>query len=258
MSTTFPLPELPRFRDVDPIVRNARVATDAPRVPWDVFTRDKFQWQPGEHVSLIGPTGLGKTTLLLNLLPFHPYVVVFATKPRDDTMERLVVESGYQKLETWRSIPARDMPRRILWPNAKRIDAEERQRAVFRDAFDRIYREGGWTVALDELWFITNKLNLKSEIETYYSQARSLGISVIAGTQRPAYVPLMMYDQATHLFLWRSTDVRNLQRLSEINAANTSAIRNIVANLDKFQVLYVNTRDGQMFRTRTPIPKRER
>jgi ABC-type nitrate/sulfonate/bicarbonate transport system ATPase subunit len=44
--------------------RLARVATDAPRIPWADFLANHFQWERGEHVALIGPTGQGKTTMM--------------------------------------------------------------------------------------------------------------------------------------------------------------------------------------------------
>lgn len=241
------------MRDVDTASMSwlARVSTVAPRVPWDKFTESVFQWERGEHVALLGPTGQGKTFLLRALLPMHPYVVVMATKPRDDVMTQLITR-GYTKLERWGSYPARDMPRRVLWPDATKVGSLDHQRDVFEDAFERIYREGSWTVAIDELWFMTKVLRLELPVRIYLLQARSLGISLLTATQRPKFVPLEVYDQSTHLFFWRDNDENNLKRLSEINARGGRAIRSIVMNLEKHQVLYVNTRDGVMVRTRVP------
>lgn len=230
----------------------ARLATDAPRIPWDVFTRDYLQWNAGEHFALIGPTGQGKTTMLFNLLQFHPYLVVFATKPRDESMERLIAQ-GYLRMDRWRSIDPRDWPRRVLWPDATTIDSVERQHEVFLHAFGAIYREGGWTVALDETWYVANTLKLGHEIKMYLLQGRSLGISLLCATQRPASVPLEIYDQSTHLMFWRDNDEANLKRLSGISWRSADMIRRIVSNLDRHQVLYINTRTGRMVRTRCPV-----
>lgn len=231
--------------------RMAQLSTEAPRIPWDVFVRDHLRWDSGEHFALIGPTGQGKSTMLLNLLPLHPYMVIFATKPRDRTFDALA-SHGYLKMERWQSIPADNYPRRLLWPDASKPKSEPRQREVFDDAFSRIYREGGWTVALDELWYIDNVLKMEDWVERYLSQARSLDISLLTATQRPADIPLMVYDQSTHLMFWRDNDERNLQRMSGIGYRSAALIRGIVSNLERYQVLYVNTRTGRMCRTRCP------
>lgn len=240
-----------RDQDTNSVAWLSRVSTDAPRVPWDKFTSQVFRWERGEHVALLGPTGQGKTFLLRALLPMHPYVVIMATKPRDDVMTALITR-GYTKLERWGKYPAKDMPRRVLWPDATHIDSLDRQREIFHDAFSRIYREGGWTVAIDELWFITKVLKLETDIRIFLLQARSLDISLLTATQRPKMVPLEVYDQSTHLFFWRDNDDNNLKRLSEINARGGRLIRSVVMNLERHQVLYVNTRDGTMVRTRVP------
>ena len=231
--------------------RLARVATEVPRVPWDRFIRDELRWNSGEHFALIGPTGQGKTTMLLNLLPFHPYVVVFATKPRDATMDALI-RSGYYRMDEWRSLDPRDFPRRVLWPDATRLDSIMHQRDSFHSAFGAIYREGGWTVAIDETWYMANELKLGHDIKVFLLQARSLGISLVCATQRPAMIPVEIYDQSTHIMFWRDNDETNLKRISGISYRSADLIRHVVSNLESHQVLYINTRTGRMVRTRCP------
>jgi energy-coupling factor transporter ATP-binding protein EcfA2 len=259
---TFPIPPLPRMsregislpgnRALADSVRMAQVSTKAPRIPWDEFITDILVWRQGEHMALIGPTGQGKTNQLTQLLPLHPFVVVFATKPKDESMVRLINYGGYYPIRRWQSLDPHKFPRRVLWPDAMSLDSEAKQREVFRDAFNRIYREGGWTIAIDELWYVINILGLGREVKTYLLQARALGISLLMATQRPAWVPLEVYDQSTHLFFWRDNDENNLRRLSGISFRSADLIRSIVADLDQFQVLYVNTRTGFMCRTRAP------
>jgi hypothetical protein len=252
MTAGFAVPNLGTARGQhDADTRNRRLSVQAPRVPWDVFIRERFQWGSGEHVALIGPTGQGKTTLLLNLLPEHPYVVVFANKPRDRTMDALV-RQGYKKMRKWRSIPARSAPRRVLWPEARVLRSDASQREVFVDAMNRIYREGGWTLVLDETSYITKDLNLDAEVKTFLRLGRSLEISLVTSIQRPAWVPLEIYSQSTHLFIWRTNDESDLTRLSGLGAANNATARMVVENLEPYQVLYINTRTGEMVRTRAP------
>lgn len=231
----------------------AAISRDAPRIPFDKFVRT-MDWRRGEHVSLIGPTGTGKTNLMISLLPMHPFTVVFATKPHDATMDALI-QSGYHRMDRWQTLPARQYPRRVLWPDATKLRSQGVQKEVFEDALERIYRERGWTVAVDEAMYLSTTLRLRAELITYYTQARSLELSLVCATQRPANVPVEMYDQATHLFLWRDNDSKNLDRLSEINYGNKTLMRKLVSQLEQHQVLYVNSRTGRMCRTRPPLVK---
>lgn len=251
---SFASPQLPRtaWRD-DATRRAARFSVEAPRVPWDRFATEYLgAWKAGEHFALIGPTGQGKTTMLMNLLPYRPYVVVFATKPRDASMDEFI-RAGYVKWRKWRSEPAREIPRRVLWPDATKLDSETTQREVFHDAMAKIYVEGGWTLAIDETWYMIQTLKMEREIKTYLLQARALGISLVCATQRPAFVPLEIYDQSTHLMFWRDNDESNLKRLSGISWRSADLIRSVVADLERHQVLYINTRTGEMLRTRCPF-----
>lgn len=225
----------------------------APRVPWDVFI-SRLNWEQGEHVGLIGPTGQGKTTLLMNLLPLRTYTAVLATKPRDDSMDRLITR-GYLKMDQWSAIPPERAPKRVVWPNAGSIDSQDKQTRIFRHAYSEIYREGGWCTVVDEGFYMSEILGLKKEMRVVWTQGRSLGISHVVATQRPRWVPLEMYDQSTHLFMWLNNDDESLRRMSGLGVASADIVRALVQDLETHQCLYVNTRTGVMMRTRAPSPR---
>lgn len=238
------------------------VQATAPRVPWPDFVA-QLDWRQGEHFGLIGPTGGGKTVMLLELIKHRDFVVLCATKARDGSLSGLVVpwyetwsergDYGYTVMRRWYPRSAKRFPRRILWPRVSTIDATSMQQQVFEHAFSAIYREGGWCVALDEVSYMTNTLSLAKEVKMLLMQGRSLGISVIAATQRPAYVPLEIYSQSTHLMFWQDADGRNLKRIGEMNYTRRDEIAALVALLERHQVLYVNTRTGQMVRTHVEV-----
>lgn len=240
----------------------AEIARQMPRVPWPEFYNDVFAPEIGEHIAILGPTGNGKTYLTNALLPKYPFVALFATKAQDVAMEALIKREGYARLAQWRALSVQDYPRRVLWPNASSINAEEHQKQVFSDALGRIFRERGrpahkpvgWTLGIDEFWFVANQLGMWRQLQTFMFQGRSLGHTLIAATQRPSEVPVGLYTSATHLFFFRFNDARDVKRLGEINMRSSGLVTKVVTNLEAHQVLYVNTRTGRMARTRTPHP----
>lgn len=201
---------------------------------------------------MIGPTGCGKTTLATKLLPIRSYVAVMATKPRDPILKTFQ-NMGYTVTRNWPPrLPPEIAPRVVFWPKSETMDSIKRQAPQVGAALRDIYRQGGWTVYFDELRYVTDFLGLKREVELLLLQGRSLGVSVVCGAQRPAWLPLTVYDQATHLFLWRESDRRNLQRMGELGGVDSNRIMRVLPKLEKHECLYVNTRDGEMFRT---VPK---
>lgn len=211
-----------------------------PSITWDEFYKS-FAWRQGEHIGMIGPTGSGKTTLALSLLSKRKYITIFGTKPKDSTLDELK-KHNFKRVKTWDSLPADRYPRRILWPDATSLYAAVNQRNQFRKGFEQIYLQGGWCLYIDELWFMCKVLGLEFEVKTYLLQARSLGISLVAASQRPRFIPLEVYDQSTHLFFWRDNDESNLSRISGIAWLSANLVRSAVAKLEPHQVLYINTR----------------
>lgn len=216
-------------------------------VDWDTFVRERFAWRQGEHVSLVGPTGAGKTTLALAILPLRSYVTVLATKPVDPVLTRLR-RRGYVKVPAWPPPPTAQ--RVLLWPKFRgRPDLPTQRRAV-SDALVEMFAVGGWTVYADELAYLCQMLKLDTDMRLLWQQGRALKLTIVGGTQRPAWVPLELYSQATHLFFWRANDKRDLDRIGGIGSMNPAVVREQVVNLPEYAVLHVNTRAGTMVTTR--------
>lgn len=241
--------------------RLATYSTVAPIMNWERFTDTMFDPIPGEHVGIIGSTGQGKTTLMNRVLPMFPFTAVFGTKNNDATMDVLIERYSYMKMPHWRQISAKDVPRRVIWPPSGKLkEIVPTQQKVFSDAFDHIWAEGGrpkknpvgWAVGIDELWWFTQVLKLDLYIRILFQQGRSSGISLIAATQRPAWVPTEMYSAPTHLFFFQESDDANLARIGEIDGGNKALVRSLVTNLSHHQVLYINNRRGIMARTSAP------
>lgn len=219
----------------------------------------EIRWEQGEHVSIVGPTGYGKTTIEKALIKLRSAVVVIGTKPRaphgDPNLAGLIKSDGFVRIKTWPPPrPPYMMPKVLLWPDWKGSADTAANAELFREAFADIFAVGKWCVCADELAFLVRRFGLKTELEDMWGQGRSLKISLLGCTQRPAWVPLEMYSMATHLFLFACNDDRDLARIQGIGGVDPATIRRIVRRLRKYEFLYVNTATKRLVLSRTPAP----
>lgn len=217
---------------------------------WSSFLA-RFRWYQGEHVTLVGPTGSGKTTLARAILPKRRTVLVLAAKPRDPLIGELK-RDGYHVMKRWSQPIYEATPKVIYWPKINDPADVIGQREGFMQALADCYRRGGVCVYIDELQYVMDRefLGMAPLGKLLWQQGRSLGVSVVGGTQRPAHIPLAAYSQATHLFFWNSNDAADTKRLREIGGrVDPKRLEQSIRSLDGHSVLYVNTRTGELIET---------
>jgi hypothetical protein len=61
-----------------------------------------------------------------------------------------------------------------------------------------------------------------------------------------------MYSQPRFLLFWRTNDRNDMKAFAEMNGQDPEPVRQIVAQLDKFELLAVDTDKGELVRTRPP------
>lgn len=218
--------------------------TNVSVVSWPTFTAQfSNDWRQGEHVTILGATGMGKSALAFSILPIRKYVCVIATKPNDPLIDDA---KGYQVTRQW-PVDFQLFPRVVFWPKIASIDDVAEQRGAVNRVLYNIYTSGGWCVYIDETRYVAESpLKLAKALEMLWLQGRSNNVSLVATSQRPAWVPLEAYSQATHLFMFRESDKRNLARLGEIGGVDTEQIVYAVRRLPVHDALYVNTRTGEL------------
>lgn len=203
---------------------------------------------------MVGRTGCGKTTAALALLPLRSHAVFLSTKPsgKDSTVRELHA-AGWHRMERWDPNEALLRRRVVLEPRYRTMADKPAQAAALREALASIFTMGGWCVAADETYHLSRNLRLDGELRDLWMQGRSLGVTLLAGTQRPVHVPVEMWTQASYSLVWRMTDRRDVDHLKEAGAS-PDALKRLVQQLDRYECVVVRQTTGEMIRTTPPPP----
>lgn len=217
------------------------------------FLEEVWDYHAGEHVTVLAPSGGGKTHLSYELLEVSAkpdlQAVVFVMKPRDETVDRFSKRAKFRITRQWP--PPLKMrleskpPGWVLWPETSfdpDVD-ESRQYAVFKTAILQCYKRGDRILFADETYSLENELpngGLTKQLRTVHTKGRSMRCGIWSASQRAAYINRWAY-QAHHLFLGGDTDDDAQKRLSEIGAAvDKRLVRQIVADLELYEWLYIH------------------
>jgi DNA helicase HerA-like ATPase len=227
--------------------------TPIPYIDWDEFLAT-FEFEQGQHITMVGATGSGKTTLALKLLEYREFMIVLATKNRDESLYPKLEAKGYLLTDQtdldWHQTPKVIFRPKLQSPSG---EAKEEQKEAFQRVLVDVFNEGGWSLYGDEIRYLADNLGLRVELETLWLQGRSNHTSMIVATQRPVSIPVIAFESATHIFLFRMTDKKNIDRASEFGGADVDLIRHTLPRLPRYEVLYVDTRSGEMLRTKVKL-----
>ncbi|HLI36943.1 MAG TPA: hypothetical protein VKV80_06330 [Streptosporangiaceae bacterium] len=233
-----------------------------------------WDYRPGEHVALIQPTGGGKTYMAYQLLQRamadnpHLSVVSLMPKPSDPATSAWAGKLGLKEIPSWPPrllLPWQSRPSGyVLWPrHAKNLPPDKRRELVaaeLKKGIDSQYWSGNSITFCDDTHSAAVLMGLNPYLEELWVNGRAGGAGLWAATQKPSgtlgtgSVSSFMYSSASHLFLGRDNDERNIRRFGEIGGVDPKLVERIVRDLRVFQVnghpvseqLYIDLRGPYM------------
>jgi len=231
---------------------------DVPRASWaEVAPEFIDAWHQGDHLILLGKTGRGKSTFAYDVLQRRyeqswANVCAFITKKRDETSSDLewdrIVDWPPGFKERRGPIPRADRvphSRIMLWPpytKASTFPADVRP--TFLEALDEIMEEGNWTLYLDEAAYIVQSLKLRTSMDELFTQSRSNGITLLAGSQRPVWVSRAQLSQHCWVSCFKIGDQEEATRAAEV-VGNRDRYKALITQLGEHEFLLVNTVSDQ-------------
>lgn len=198
------------------------------RVPWAelgpdfllAWGRPNGKFQP-EHVEVLGPTGCGKSwwekwVLLERVKLRHSHVVILLTKPADKTLATL----DWPVVTKWPPSQWNDKNRQVVF-HAKSSGLSKAARARQAEQVEQLL-DGLWhpdanvVLAVDEIAYVEQELGLRTHMTTYMREGRTLGITVMASTQRPAGVSRAVHSETAWAVAFAPKDQDDAERMAQI------------------------------------------
>lgn len=223
------------------------------------FLQERWDYHPGEHVSIFGPTQLaGKTRLMFDLLEntdtsfTKTPPVMLVAKPRDRTVLDGIQRLGYTETDKWpprKGWFAERPPGWAFWPKHLRNVSSEENDAHIARAFDPAIRqcfwEGNSILVADELYHLLAVLKLYGDVNRHLTQGQGMGAGIWFGTQRPAgtqqgSLPGFVFNSPTHTFLSRDPVSTNRKRFAEIGGVDTNLIEEATYTMPPYTFLYIH------------------
>ncbi len=215
-----------------------------------------------EHLAIYGQTGRGKSffekyILMERARLRRSRIVVVATKPADKTL----VSTGWPIVTHWPPASGWTKDKRryeqvIYWAKAPGLgrDGQEKQRQAIEDLLEQLWvPDSNIIVAFDEIAYIDMELGLKHITSRYFREARALGITVVASTQRPAGVSRYMHSEASWSVFFAPKDEEDTERMAQV-AGNKLYYQRALSELDasNYEFLLVHNLTNECVITSLP------
>jgi hypothetical protein len=213
------------------------------RTPWAQHIR-ALEWKQGDHMLISAPTNAGKTTMAHKLSAKRSHVVVFVSKMKDPTFVNEFKD--FERLTEWpKGGPRGYQDKILLWPKPEKlmVDTLEKQREVFDHAINAILHQGNRCVVIDESLMMTDPryIGLGKQVGLAHYYGRSAGITMLSLTQRPSWIPKVIYSSVSHAYIASTKDRDDARKLSDMGGIDAREVgHNLMRLPTRHDYVYLN------------------
>lgn len=227
--------------------------------------------KPGEHVTLLGPTGRGKSTVVGDLIPYLDFDMVAILAPKG--ADPAYAEHGHSTRswpprrawgETFRVMFGQMDDRQEDRPRVWRVETPIRKVSDFA-ALQGLYGQvlgsvlakpesrpgkpgASLAVVVDDTRFTCDQLRMSKLLTANLIIGRSKRASIISNLQAPRWAPRECLDQVSHCLIWRNRDRDVAKRLAEISGdLDPKLIEAAIGTLGFHDFLWIDGRRDRVF-----------
>ena len=202
----------------------------------DAWGRPNGDFQP-EHIEILGPTGSGKSYFEKHILQERAklrgsHVVILLTKPADKTIKSM----DWPVVTTWPPSQWKKENAQVIYharSGGLGRAALARQQEKVIELLDGLWHEDANVIlAVDEIAYVEQELGLRTHMTTYMREGRTLGITVVASTQRPAGVSRAVHSESAWCVFFAPKDEDDAERMAQI-AGDKKHYREVLQDLDR-------------------------
>lgn len=202
------------------------------------------EFHSGQHVTFLGPTQRGKTTIALQLLSrcISPerrgYILAGKPTGRDPTMEAAPEELNMRQISQWPPEWQYGDKKKngfVLHPLGKPTDDADAEDVKlernFRSALKNLYASRKpVVVVVDETAHVYDYLKIKKPYEASLMRGAPT-VSMWSLIQRGRNISYHAYNAPEHIFIFFDPDASNRERYGEIGGVDARWIQDLVKNL---------------------------
>ncbi len=166
---------------------------------------DDLQLKKGQRAIIVGRAGTGKSTLGKTLIPLTGKLCIIDPKREVNFPNCKIYDSADKIL--------REKPKRFIY---RPHESQFEDYAEYDKVFHYVYKSGDFFIFIDDLVAIVTATRFPYNLKMCYMLGRSKGITALACTQRPAFLPGYMITECNNMYVFDLHNERDRKKMNDI------------------------------------------